>query len=222
MLKSNAEVFRTRQSVSDLSQIVTRNGTVLNRLSDTQAGQDALLGVCNSGFRLPQPDIHHVHTRLLLVAALPDDDFHGFTVATAILLANRLSVENKVDDLYWNWDAFRSHYLLGEAQISAALMNGYKCLADLGRVTLGAGPKDKDCLTQSKGSVLNALDAREDALLIEAIADDAQASEAGALWQQETAQDTPPRRLAAFRYLYERPLSMAPPDPNTANLIAWA
>ena len=221
MVKSDAEVFRNRQSIADLAELVQQHRSALDRLAETPGQLAVLLEVCQSGFRLPRPDTQNVYTRLLHAAALPDDDFPAFTAATAILLANRLAEVSTDDDLYWNWDAFREHYLLAEPKGKAALMNGYRCLADFGRVSLENGPDDGDCLSLPLDAVMTTLDTSGDALVVQAIADQASPTEAGALWQQETAQGLQVRRLPAFRYLYERPGSMAPPDAETAALIPW-
>ena len=47
---------------------------------------------------------------LTTAAAMPDEDFSRFVVATAILLLDRIQDGGGTDDLYWNFEAFREHF----------------------------------------------------------------------------------------------------------------
>ena len=221
MFKSTADVFRTRQAVWDLAEAVRRNSPAVERLGTTSAERDAILRIVAAGCRIGVGDAR-AYDQLLLSAAMPENDFSGFATATAILLMDRLQGGAGHDDLFWNWDAFRDHYPLADPPVRAALMNGFRAAAASGLVTLEHGPEGSDCLTRAEDDVMSLLLSEGDGQLADAIGDNISPEEAGRIWHRTDSQTLSWQAHMGFRYLYERPSSMAPPDPEDAALIPWA
>lgn len=221
MFTSSAEVFRTRQAVRDLVEAVGVHREAVLRLGSTGAERDVIAHITASGCRIDTEDHRDVYSSILLAAAMPDDDFASFIGATALLLADRLQNAGGADDLYWNWDAFREHYRLADPPVRAALMNGFRLAADIGRVSLAHPPEDADCLTFQHGDVIATLQSVGLGDLCTAVRTDATPEAGGRLWHQARAGTLSWHALAGFRYLYERPGSMAPSNPETAPLIPW-
>ena len=220
MFISSADVFRTRQATRDLIDVVRSHRKAMTRLGDTKAGEAALIQIVNSNGCITSED-DDIYRQIMLAAALPDDDFPCFVTATSLLLANRLQDSHGTDDLYWNWDAFRDHYRLADPPVRAALMNGYRTLSDTGRVSLDNAPKAEDCLSRAVEDVVILLDGDDEFELSHSIKGEISPSDAGHLWQVASRKDLSWQALMGFRYLYERPRSIAPKEPKDAELIPW-
>lgn len=220
MFTSSAEVFRTRQAVRDLVEAVGLHRDAVQCLGVTGAERTVLLGIAANG-RIDIDEHRDAYSSILLAAAMPDEDFGAFIGATAILLADRLQQGHSTDDLYWNWGTFQDHYRLANPPERAALMNGYRLAADAGLVKLGDPPRAEDCLTRSVGDVVATLQSVGQYEIGDAVRSDATPLVAGMLWQARQDRMTW-QELAGFRYLYERPISMAPREPESALLIPWS
>ena len=156
MFTSAAEVFRTRQVVSDLTALIAHAGrSAFHRITPQSARLDGLFAASAEGrgcFRFPRD--RDLYGEVVLAAALPDDDFPAFTTATALLLLDRIQYGSGEDDLYWNWDAFADHYRLADPPVRAAIMNGFRTAAAAGRVSISNPPDDDDCLTNRPENIL--------------------------------------------------------------------
>ncbi len=220
MFISTADVFRTRQGVRDLLEVVHTHRSAVDRLGATGVDRTELLSIAKSGCVIVDPG-SRTYSSILLAAAMPDEDFNQFVVATAILLADRLQSGAGEDDLYWNYDAFKDHFALADPPIRAALMNGFRLGHQLGFLNLPDMPLPESCLTWQKPDVLQMLKSDGDRLLAEMVENEAAAKTVGAGW---TAAVNRPLNLSskiAYRYLYERPLSLAPDRPSDVPLIPW-
>lgn len=220
MFTSAAEVFRKRQALRDLSEVIRANQSAVERLGTTEDTGRAVAELARQGGRFDLGD-GRLYTELLLAAAMPEDDFPCFTAATAILLRHRLE-GGAGDDLFWNWEAFRDHYMLADAPVRAALMNGFRTAAAAGRTLLENGPEPPECLTRSPEDVLPGLDREGRTDIARAIRDAVSAEEAGRLWTGHAGRTLSWSELSGFRCLYERPASMAPDAPEAVALIPWS
>ena len=223
MFTSAADVFRTRQVMSDLTACIAQSGRSAFCRITTRKTRLERLFIANGddGGRFEFPRDLDVYGEVLLAAALPDDDFPAFTAATVLLLLDRLRDGVAEDDLYWNWDAFSDHYRMADPPVRAVIMNGFRAAAAAGRVSLSPPPEAGDCLTRSQAEVLVGLRRIGDGGLARAIEANVSPREAAVLWQRASGEALAPERLAGFRYLYERPDCLAPLDPGTAALIPW-
>ena len=221
MFTSIADVFRIRQALRDLTEAVRINQDAVLRLGTTGAEKDAIARIVEAGCRIDMPGDNRAFTQLLLAAAMPEDDYPAFIAATAILLTDRLRSGGGTDDLYWNWKAFRDHYRLADPPVRAALMNGFRMAEEMGLVNLDTGPNASDCLTRTPEDVLSMLEGSGLDDLLRAIETETPADEAGALWAETDTGTLSWQALTGFRYLYERPASMAPEHPESAALIPW-
>ncbi|MCV6592656.1 MAG: hypothetical protein OIF48_06875 [Silicimonas sp.] len=221
MFTSTADVFRRRQALRDLINVLNAQPEAVSRLGRTQADRAAIGGIIASGGILTGPDAERLSSQLLLTASLPDDDFHAFTAATALLVINRLSGGPGDDDLFWNWDAFSAHYRLADPPVRAAIMTGFCVMEQAGPVWLEGGPGMEDCLSLSRKTILEAMDDDDPTDLRLAIKTHGSPEDAGRLWRETWGKPMSPVTLAGFRYLYERPLSMAPEMPSCAPLLPW-
>lgn len=142
---------------------------------------------------------------LVLFAAMPDDDFPAFLFATALLIADRLHFGAGRDDLYWNWDAFADHYRLADDVRRAAIMGGFRALALTRGLELSDPPGERDCLTEPEI----------------ALGDPPDAEDAGRLWSRTVRQPgaLTSEQKSHFRFLVERDIGMAPPDPETCPVV---
>lgn len=225
MFTSSAAVFRTRQAIADLRSLIRR--TPEETRSRLIAGFPSSAGDCDGildrivadGVRFRHPDDFEVHTSVLLAAALPDDDFPVFVLATALVLTDILQADDPPDTLFWNWNAFHAQYALADAPVRAALMNGFRVAELAGRIELDPPLSPEDCLTVSRDAVLSELDGSGERALIAAILSDVDARQAGLLWSR--ADTVSGSAVTAFRYLCEREEGLAPPDPSSAALIPW-
>ena len=222
MFTSAAEVFRTRQAVRDLNDAVRAHPSAMQRLGTTGAERAAISQIVQNGCVLTFPAHARAYSQLLLSAAMPEEDFPGFVVATAVLVANRLQFGDGEDDLYWNWDAFRDHYRLADPPIRAALMNGFRMMNMTGLVNLSNPPQDADCLTRMSEDVIAMLETAGQFELSRSIGDGVSARDAGRLWQVAATKTLSWQSLSGFRYLYERPSSIEPREPGATTLIPWA
>ncbi len=229
MLTSSADVFRTRQAIGDLrSYIRSASDTTIERLAAgiPAAGKGAnaraqmlRASLQSDAPRFKLPHDEQVYTAVLLAAAMPDDDYPSFALATALLLADLLNGGGMLDDLYWNWETFQAQYRLADPPVRAAVMNGFRTASRIGLVSLGAGPTDDECLTRSSDAVLHSLQGSGRQDLVAMIEVGVSASDAGRAWVQTCAQTQ--YAVNAFRYLYERADSIAPTNPLHSPLIPW-
>ena len=215
MLSRNAKIFRTRQATSDLLAFIQRapEATKSRLLADGTTFVDAF---SKSGGRFSFPADQDRHGGVLLAAALPDDDFPAFLLATAVLLADLLQNDSAPDNLFWNWEAFHAQYALADPAPRAALCNGFRALQQSGRVDFDPVPEDALCLSRDMLTVLNDLD---DGAIKSAIEQYATAQSSGRLLGEPERMSNAER--AGLRYLYERPEGIAPPEPTTAPLLLW-
>lgn len=222
MCTSKADVFRTRQTLRDLTEAVRINKDAVLCLGTTGAEKDAISRIIDLGCKIELPQDDRVYARLLLMAAMPEDDFPAFISATLILLTDRLQSGGGTDDLYWNWEAFSDHYRLADPPVRAALMNGFRLAHHMGRLNLGDDLRDADCLTQTEEDVLSMIEGEDPFGLVEAIENGVTASDAGAIWEGAAGGPMTWQTLAGFRYLYERVESMSGDAPKDMPLIPWA
>lgn len=223
MFTSTAGVFRIRQVASDLTSYVSSDGRNAFRRVVPVKEADRLLDriLFRQCGRMSFPEDEAFHGDILLAAALPDDDFPAFTAATALLLLDRLSGGDGQDDLYWNWDAFADHYRLADPKIRAVLMNGFRAAVEKGAADLAYMPDPADCLSEEPAAITDRLERegeREVALALQA---EPTPEEAAELWVRLAKRTPGPAVMAAARYLYERPQSLAPEDPLAAPIIPW-
>lgn len=221
MFTSSAEVFRTRQAVYDLLEVVRLHRDAVVRIGASTADSATIEAIMTNGGRITQA-MSRSYSSILLAAALPDEDFNAFVGATALLLADRLQLGFGEDDLFWNYEAFRDHYRLADAPMRAALMNAFRLAHERGFCTLQTAPEDEVCLTRPRSDVLQMLEAAQLGALYDAIRSDASADLAGALWAKVGRQSLSYAERAGFRFLYERPVTLTPDDPYNAPLIHWA
>ena len=225
MFTSSADVFRTRQALGDLRSLIrrtpedTRMRMIAGFPSSAGNGGAVLARILADGARFRHPDDFEIHTSVLLAAAMPDDDFPLFLLATALVLTDMLQADDPPDTLYWNWNSFYAQYVLADAPVRAALMNGFRVAELGGRVELDPPLQTAACLTRSRDSVLAELDGSGERALIAVILSEAGATEAGRLWSGVEAVSGP--ALAGFRYLYERGEGLAPQSASSAPLIPF-
>ena len=226
MVNGTANVFRIRQAVGDLRALMAETSTATIQrilsdmpgdMSDAERALDGTLSRSGGRFDLPRDGA--LYSAFLLAASQPDQDFPAFIAATGLLLLDRLQDGQGSDDLYWNWDSFRAHYALADPASRSALMNGYRIGALTGRVLIDAPPDPEDCLTLGRDGLLASAAHPEILALIRAEADPRMAGEA---WTGMADYQSDPADIAAMRYLYERPASMAPPAPERVRLIPWS
>jgi hypothetical protein len=224
MFTSAADIFRKRQVMADLNAFITISGrSALLRISPGDEGARRLLGILRTqGGRLVFPRDSRVYGEVLLAAALPDEDYPSFVCATALLLLDRIAGGDGGDNLYWNWETFSDQYRLADPPVRAALMNAFRLAAARGRVILPDCPRPADCLTTARDALLPGLRREGQVALLDAIEAEVSAVEAGALWSELARATHSPAMLAGFRYLFERPASLAPQRPARAPLIPWA
>ena len=220
MFTSSADVFRTRQAVRDLLEVVHLHRSAMARFGASNAETAMIETIVQNGGIIPE-EKPESYVALQLTAAMPDDDFNGFIAATAILLADRLQAGRGEEDLYWNFEAFYDHYQLADAPVRAAVMNGFRQAHQSGMSALPREPLMQNCLTRQKEDVLTILSAEGLHWLEDAVHSDVDAEAAGRLWLKEMKPAlTFPVRVG-FRYLYERPVSLSPAQPDSALLIPW-
>lgn len=219
MFTSTADVFRTRQALRDLLDVVHQNREAIFRPGLTGAERDAIGKILDRGCRIVATDDARAYSEIRLAAAMPEEHFNGFVVSTALLLADRLQQGCGGDDLYWNWDAFRDHYMLADPPARAALMNGFRLGDILGRLSLGDAPTEQACLTLGRGDVLSSLQRVGATELARALERGISSGEAGEIWARSANGHLEWHEIAVFRYLYERPESMSPPEPKSVPLI---
>ncbi len=192
----------------------------MQRLGITGSDKDVISSITADG-RIDAERHRETYSTIMVAAAMPDDDFGAFIGATTLLLADMLQGGGGDVDLYHNWDAFRGHYQLADPPVRAALMNGFRLAEQQRLVTLSAPPDPQECITFARGDVISTLQSVALHDLSKAVRDDISPEEAGALWQESAKAKPSWQLLAGFRYLYERPQSIVPPDPHEAPLIPW-
>ncbi len=220
MFTSSADGFRMRQVLSDLNNSVMSGRDSILRFS-VRSHIDAFPRLMANRGRFNLPNDRDFYSDVLLAAAMPEDDFPAFTTATSILLMDLLQSGAGTDNLYWNWDSFEGHYRMADPAVRAAIMNGFRLGFELGTVNPDTPPSASDCLTSSLGSVQKALIERGHTDLADAVTSNVTAKHAGALWALQT-KTLDPTKLPGFRYLYERPASLSPPNQETAPLLPWS
>ena len=222
MFTSTADVFRTRQALRDLLAAVHLYREAIIRPGLTGAEKDAIEKILNRGCRIVAADDLRAYSEIRLAAAMPDEDFGAFIGATALLLADRLQQGCGGDNLYWNWDAFRDHYMLADPPVRAAIMNGFRLGDMLGAVSVASPPDEAACLTLTRGDVVASLSAAGSPDFAQAIRRGIAAEEAGDMWAGLANREAAPWHvMAGFRYLYERAESLAPPRGKDVPLIPW-
>ena len=220
MFTSSAVVFRTRQAVSDLAETIGDIGSsaVERMCSNNEAFQTLSALLANGQWRFNLPEHQSAYSDVLLAAALPEEDFPAFILATCALLSDRLLGGDGSDNLYWNWDAFQDHYRLADAPERAALMNAFRLADEQEIISIRNVPTERDCLTYSLAEVLR--EEQSDLEMQEMLQQEMSAVEAGEFWLNDTDKAAPDHAKAC-RYLYERPASMHPAHPDLAPLIPW-
>lgn len=213
--------FRTLQAISDLRAIVqAAGGATLTRLAsgvDIERSSTLLRAlIFQDGCRFSSPDTLKLHQKLVLAAALPNDDFDGFQIATAILIADRLQRGLGPDDLYWHWDAFQQHYALSPPHIRSSILHGFRRLHVEGLVVLADPPAGDALLTETRAEVETILEnergARATAIL-EAVGDDPVAP---GFWSLHCAPELGPARspsatlVRGIRHVFESHLEWSP------------
>ena len=230
MFTSSADVFRIRQSLGDLRAYLRESGpSVRDRLAASMKGRPSLKDarahidrvVDGQGGRFSNGDDADVEEVCRLAAALPSDDYPAFTFATAVLLADRLQTGGNGDDLYWNWDAFHEEYALADPPVRAAIMSAFRIGDETDRLSIGDQPLADLCLTRSRAEVLAQLERSGDLEMISFVAREPTPSDAGVRWTETSEDALSEGADIAFRYLYERPQSMAPGRASDARLIPW-
>jgi hypothetical protein len=227
MSTSETGAFRLRQTIADLNRqrlafplaTIRRIGAGIGVRSTGAPDLQRRLEWYFSG-KAPVGQLRRdrlVHGALLMVSALPEDDFECFLASTTLLLLERLISENGKDDGFWNWRRLAPHYRLAPAPQRAAIMCGFREARRMGRISPTGGPTPEDCLSAPRTAVLAALAGEENSVLSavrQAVQTEADARSAGELWatQHRAVALLPdgPRQAAeaGFRYLYERPVSM--------------
>lgn len=220
MFTSFAGVFRTRQAVRDLQEVVHTHRDAVSRLGATGTDQREIVSIARSGGIISDTGTR-AYSTILLAAALPDEDYSTFVAATAILLADRLQDGAGEEDLYWNFDAFRDHYTLAGPPVRAALLNGFRLAHEQDRLALPHSPDPDACLTRKRADVLMMLRAGEVNELADMIENDVAPAVAGRAWLETGRNRLTVPEQAGFRYLYERPTSMAPMPEKDAPLLGW-
>ena len=221
MFTSSAVVFRTRQAVSDLAETIGDIGpSALERISSSDTSVRAFRPfLANGRWRFRLPEQQSAYSDILLAAALPEEDFSAFILATCALLLDRLLEGEGHDNLYWNWDAFQDHYRLADAPTRAALMNGFRIAEAREFIAIRNGPTDHDCMTNSLDSVMR--DVQDDPKLLGVLREEISEVEAGKVWAAG-AEQASPAFLKVCRYLYERPMSMNPEPAELVPTIPFA
>jgi len=221
MFTSSADVFRTRQAVRDLVEVVRTHRAAIERTTDIGPALFSLDDqAVDHGF-LPSRNASVV-SDLLFGAATPDDDFNAFVGNTALLIADRLQLGQCEDDLYWNWDAFRDHYKLADPPVRAALMNGFRTMHVSGLVNLDSPPSDADCFTYPADQITPELNTDDLKHMLQALQSEISGKDAGRLWAEVSTNVLSWPLKVSFRYLYERPESIVPEEPHKVALIPWA
>ncbi len=149
--------YRSLQAIHDLRCLAaSASERTLDRLaagtSNAVTGHD-LRRLIDEGCRLSEAMAGAVHSALLLAATLPDDDFDGFRVSTAILIADRLQGGAGENDLYWHWDAFQAHYRTLSDRDRAAVLQGFRQLHEDGWVALFDPPEGNWIATETAPTV---------------------------------------------------------------------
>ncbi|MDD9978060.1 MAG: hypothetical protein OXQ30_10075 [Boseongicola sp.] len=225
---SDAEVFRKRQSIGDLKALIAHTpDATFDRLF---ASHDAFAEeiIRNLGPTFTSVEVFDVQSfsprhyeEILLAAALPEEDFQCFILASAIVIATGLGRKSKDDMLYWKYDAFHAHYRLAEARERAAIHNGLRTIEQSGLSSFSPSLEPEHCLTRLKSDVLTALSGTGQEQLETAIITECSAEVAGTLWDKASSTSVSEAALHGFRYLAERPVGLAPPEPLNAALISW-
>ncbi|MGR3514441.1 MAG: hypothetical protein ACU0GG_16915 [Paracoccaceae bacterium] len=220
MFSSSADVFRTRQAVADLLEVVHLHRNAVPRIGASGAEVESLERIVQNRGRIPEKRARS-YTSILLAAAMPDEDFNAFIAATALLLTDLLQDGTGSEDLYWNYEAFKDHYLLADAPVRAALMCAFRTALQTGKATLPDEPDESHCLTLVYATVLQVLRSENAEDLVDWIENEPDQAVAGARWVDLSSAGVPFALSVAARYLYERPISIAPEPSETATLIPW-
>lgn len=234
MFRKDADWFRRKQAIADLrAQARLMSAAAIRRIAagfGLRRGGDNPQDRVERYFRGKAPVSALAEDRLLfsavlMASAMPGEDHDAFLAATLLLLLERLESEGGPDNHFWSWRTLADPVRVARAPIRSCIMCGFREAARTGRVSLGAAPESDDCLTLPKSAVMaeisSALPSGRTVLraLADAVRDDAPPQDAGRLWVAHHGEvdlmRTGERRAAmrAFRFLYERPLSLrVPPD----------
>ncbi|MEL6516895.1 MAG: hypothetical protein AAFQ39_04205 [Pseudomonadota bacterium] len=213
--------FRTQQAVADLQALAraasSETVTALANASPVPGAKGVLSAlISQAGCRFNGPDAMALHPALTLAATLPDDDFDGFLLATAILIADRLQRGGGRDDLFWHWDAFRARYRAAPDRRRAAIFRGFEQLDAVGLVALFDKPEPRELARIRPDAVVAQLTDCSDpdaGLVLAALQDWRAVEDAAALWDRRGGGLVAARAqamLAGFRHLYETQAQFAP------------
>lgn len=204
--------FRTLQTICDLRRVARLAGKstrarVAAGTDSPSAAADLAALIERDGCRIGRPQTLRLHQALVLAAALPNDDFDAFQMATAILVADRLQGGQGNDDLFWHWDAFRDHYRIAPPWARAAIMNGYRRMEADALVSLEEPPAPADLVTEDTERVKAAV-AEESAPGTRAILEALDGPDPDPdFWARHCRPNldpaTPPALFRAIRHLYE-------------------
>ena len=240
MSTSPSDTFRRRQAISDLRhQALTLSSATIRRIGAGIGLRTARASNLQKRIewyfrgKAPLTNLRRdppVLGAVLMASALPDEDFEPFLAATALLVLERLGTENGPDDAFWNWTRLAPHYRLAHPSMRAAIMCGFREARRIGRIAFPGEPEPDDCLTNPRNKVLaetRIFDARHPSLkaVVQAVEAEADARVAGALWVRlhrdlaSLPDDARQAAEGAFRYLYERPVSLSPPPGADPPLI---
>lgn len=155
-------LFFRAQTVADLIAVARAAPEgVFGRMAElvpTGATAQAFVDLAGAqGGRLPPDQAERLHPNLLLAATLPSEDFEGFVVASALLLADRLQSGAGTDDLFHHWDTLEERYRETSAPVRAALLRGFALCHALGQVALEGPPAGTDLVTEPRAAALAAL-----------------------------------------------------------------
>lgn len=213
--------FRTLQAISDLRTIAqAAGGATLARLAsgvDIPNSERLLWSlIFQDGCRFSKPNTIKLHQKLVLAAALPNDDFDAFQIATTILVADRLQRGGGQDDLYWHWDAFQDHYALSPPHIRSSLFHGFRRMHVDGLVVLADPPSGSGLLTEELSDVAGALEEESGARAAAIHAALGEGPVPPELWSLHCAPELGPARTPApalvrgIRHVFERHLDWCP------------
>jgi hypothetical protein len=226
---SFAAGFRTLQAVRDLRVLaaqapVEARARIAAGIPDGWMAPDAAqaaLAALASGDALEPEARTEIISAVRLAAALPNDDFPAFLVATMILLAEALERDEAIDDVQWYWQTFRGHYRVAAAVERAAIVQAIRRLGLLrgdGTALPETGP---DKATASAAALRPLLERYRPkglappeptetpgiaVLLLEGLTSAPAADRAAEFWAEKgetLIRTAPPEILAGFRHLYE-------------------
>ena len=145
--------FTTLQVISDLQSAAVAAFSDLSNAASPAIEPQLRTLVFEQECKLTVSQAEGLHSELMMLASMPDQDHPAFMAATIILLLDRLQFGAGDDDLFWNWNAFESQYRDAVSPVRAAVMNGFRCAHSLGLVQLDALPKAADLRTYDESDL---------------------------------------------------------------------